>query len=268
MGFSHSVRVFRAGVALGIKQAWQEKITILGSLIIYGTIMLLYGGVIKMIPDADLAKHGYSHSQMIWYLAITEYVLFICASWGFKEVQNDFQSEQIYLSLLRPYRASLVRISVWAGEALVRAAGMFVPVMLFITWLAGGLQMSALQVIGMLLSIPLSAVMMLAGLYIIGASCLWFVQSEPAYWIWNKSIFLLGALLWPMAYYPVMMQNIMWSTPFPAILAQAGEWALDPSLTRILLGFVHQLFWCLVAVFVLRWFDGVVLRKIQSGEGV
>lgn len=267
MSLSHSLGVFRIGMTLGMKQMWRDKITILGAFLIYASLILLYGGVMKMIPPADLAKHNLTAAQLIWYMAMTEYVLFICASYGFKEVQNDFMSEQMYLSLLRPYRTSLVRMSLWAGESLVRGACLFFPVMLFTTWLAGGYILTPLHSVGLLLSLPLSAVITLCAIYVIGASCLWFVQSEPACWIWYKSVFLFGALVVPLSFYPSWMFVFAWFTPFPAILSLAGQWALNQPAAFYALAFVHQAFWCAMALLFLRWFDGVVLRKIQAGEG-
>ncbi len=266
--WSFSLRVFWIAVAYGFRQTMQQKILFVGAFLVYATIMVFYSGIIKMITPEDLAKHGFSHAQLIWYLAITEYILFSCVSWVFKEVQSDFQSGQMSLSLLRPYPTSLTRVMVWYGEALARLLVLFAPMMVVTALLAGEFVMTPFQTMGMLLSVPLGAVIMECAFYMIGASCLWFVQAEPASWVWQKAVFLFGAMIWPMAFYPLWMKGFMWATPFPAVLAAAGSWALNLSPFYYVLAFLHQVFWAITSLIVLRWFDGVVLRKVQAGEGV
>ncbi|MFA6280528.1 MAG: hypothetical protein WC612_07035 [Bdellovibrionales bacterium] len=266
-GLSNSLSVLGIGLRLGFRQTMQQKILFVGAFLVYATIMVFYAGIIKMISPADLAKHGYSHAQLIWYLAITEYMLFSCVSWVFKEVQSDFHSGQMSLSLLRPYPTSLTRVSIWCGEALARLLVLFVPMMGITALLAGAFVMTPLQTVGMVLSLPLGAVITECAFYMIGASCLWFAQAEPASWVWQKAVFLFGAMIWPMAFYPLWMKGIMWATPFPAVLAAAGSWALHHSALYYALAFLHQVFWAAAFLALLRWFDGVIMRKIQSGEG-
>ena len=267
MRVAHALGVFKIGLLNGFKQTMAEKIIFLGSFLVYATIMLLYAGIIKLIPDGDLVKHGFTHAQMIWYLGITEYMLFTCTSWGFKEVQNEFWDGRSDFALLRPFPASLTRVAIWSGESLARALVLIVPSLAVLTALTGTVELSPLGLLGVIASMPMSILMMLCAAYMIGASCLWFVQAEPAFWIWQKSIFLLGPMVWPMAFYPLWLKGVMWASPFPGILRQAGQWAIGHSLAEIAFGFAHQLIWCALLFLIMRRFDSVVLRRVQTGGG-
>jgi len=258
-------RVLRLGFVHGFAQAMEQKILFGGSLIIYATIMVFYAGIIKMIAHDDLAEHGYTHAQLIWYLATTEYVLFSCVAWVFKDLQNDIKGGQIDLALLRPYPDSFLCLSIWGGETAARLLVLFAPMMGVTALLAGGEVPAPLDVLGLLISIPLGALIMQCAFYMIGASCLWFEQAEPASWIWQKSVFLFGAMIWPMAFYPLWMRGVMWATPFPAVLAAAGGWVLGESGLYHLLALAHQAFWACVFLFLLRRFDRAVLRRVQRG---
>jgi ABC-type uncharacterized transport system permease subunit len=258
--------IFLVCARMGFKGALQDKILILGSFLIYATLLVLYGGVVKMIPDADLAPYGLTHAQMIWYLGTTEFILFTSASWGFKEVQASFQSEEAYLGILRPASYAFVRFSFWSGASLVWTILLFPLYFVFMGWLAGSYVMSLWHVLGVLVSMPLASLMMNCGCYIVGASCLWFVQAEPAFWIWQKAIFLLGAMLWPLMFYPLWAQGVIWALPFHGILTHGGNWTLDMPVQTYVWGFVNQIVWSIIFLFALRAFDRVVLRRVQSGE--
>ncbi len=260
----HSLNVIAACAKMGFKQALAQPVLILGSFLTYATIMLLYAGIIRLIPEADLARFGFRHDEMIWYLGITEYVLFATPSWCFKELQNEITSGQIHLAILRPVSAAFMQMSVWAGEGAARALVLFPPFLALMFLLGGGFVLSPGHVAGLIFSIPLSIVLSVCGWFLVGASCLWFIQSEPAFWVWQKSIFLLGAMMWPMAFYPLWLQVLCWITPFPAMLAIAGRWTLEADAWVYVVAFAHQIFWTVAMIGLVSLFERKVLRHIQE----
>ncbi len=264
---THTMRVLSLGIRLGFRQVFANAATLLAGFMIYAIIIILYAGVLRQIPDADLAGFSFTKEQMIWYLATTEIILFCAATSAFKDVQNAIVSEELHLSLLRPFPTTLAHAAIWFGENLARMT-VYLPLYYILTlWLTDGQTLLPSQMIGVILSAPLGLLIMVCGSYIIGASCLWFVQSEPAFWVWNKAIFLFGAMLWPMAFYPSWLQTFMWLTPFPGTLAFGGNWTIGSSVGVLALGALHQIVWAIAFVFILNWFNGVILRRVQRKGG-
>ena len=252
---------------MGARNALADKIMLLGSFVVYLAIVVIYAGVLRMVPLDDIAPYHLTHAKMIWYLGTTEMILFLGSSWAFKEVQNAFLSYDAHLSLLRPVSYAFTRFSFWAGDSFVRAL-VFVPCYyLLMWWLSGELVMSASATLGMLLSLPLGVVMMNAASYMVGAACLWVSYSDPVFWVWHKLIFLLSAMLWPLLFYPVWLQDIIWFLPFPGILAHGGNWTLDLSPHSYWVGFLNQIIWSVLMMLILRFFDRLVMQRIQMGEG-
>ena len=258
---SLSWHCFRAG----FMQAFVDKILFVGLFLVYATIMLLYSGVIKMIPHDVLAPLGLTKTQMIWYLGTTELILFTGSNWCFKDVQNDFLTGQADLAIVRPYPDSLLRVALWMGQSVSRALVLFFPYFLLMIALTGAIIPTVWDILGMFLSIPLGMFIMMAASYMIGASCLWFVQAEPASWVWQKSIFLFGAMIWPVIFYPVWLHALVWFTPFPAVLMLAGNWMLPLGPTDYILGFVHQMLWAIAFFKITLWLDLRILRRVQEG---
>lgn len=263
--FAGMTRVFWVCAKMGFKQALVQPLLIFGSFLTYGVIMLLYAGIIRMIPEADLARFGFGHDEMIWYLGTTEFVLFAVPSWLFKELQNDITGGQLHLAMLRPVSNAVIKMAVWLGEGAVRVLAFFPFYFLLMFYLTGGkVVLSLPHLLGLAASIPLSALIAVAGWYVIGSSCLWFVQAEPAAWVWQKAIFLFGAMLWPMAFYPLWLQIICWATPFPAILAIAGRWTLEADAWLYVAAFAHQIFWAGAMIGLALLLERKVLRHLQE----
>ncbi len=267
MNLRYGLRVIGKAAQLGFRQVFADKIILLGSFLVYLTIMVLYSGIIKQIPLDEIAPYGLSHAHMIWYMGTAEIVLFMSVGWSYKEVQHEIKTEQIYLSLLRPFPSSLLRVSMWGGEASARFIIYFPLYLLLMYELSDSFNLSLPCVIGAIFSISMGVFMLLCGNYFVGASCLWIDQSEIAHFFWQKFVFLFGALLWPIIFYPDWMKPILWVTPFPAILATTGNWALDFTFMERVLMVLHQLCWGLGFFVLLSWYDLKILQRIQKGRG-
>lgn len=260
----HKAAVFNQCARMGFKNILADKILLLGSSLVYCALMLLYAGVIRLIPSDTLAPFGYTHEQMIWYIGTAEYIVFSGTEWWFKELQNDINTSQIHLSLLRPVSNTLLRVATWFGEGMARSIMLFPVYFLIMIVLTEGNTPSVSAILGIVASLPLATVMLACGAYLVGGSCLWFIQSEPAFWIWQKAIFLLGAMMWPMSFYPEWAQIAMWFTPFPGILANGANWVLDNGPASYALSAMHQTLWAVAFAFLLKRFDAKILRHMQT----
>ena len=94
-------RVIAKAAVLGFKKVLSEHLLLLGNFIMYATLIIAYGGIFRSVPGEELIFHKLSQGQMVWYIGITELVLF-CGSLHFRELQYDVQNDHIYLEFLRP----------------------------------------------------------------------------------------------------------------------------------------------------------------------
>lgn len=267
MNIRHTYNVLSTAATFGFKQIFADKAVLLMSFAVYILIMVLFGGLMNMIPMDDIGPLGLTSAKMIWYMGTTELVLFTAVSWNFKDLQHSIKTEQIHLSLLRPFSSALVQVSMWCGESFARFCVYFPLYYVFITLFAGSFDQSAWHATGMMLSMPLGIFMLLCGNYFVGASCLWLAQSEIAFFIWQKMIFVLGAMFWPLIFYPDWVKPIIWATPFPAMLAASGNWTLSYGMWERTLIVGHQFVWGCLFFYLLLLYDRRVLRRIQKGEG-
>ena len=265
MSLRHKIRVFIGAAKIGFKHIISEQLPLLGSFIMFAVLVVAYSGVFRWIPAEDLAAHNLTYVQMVWYIAVTEFVLF-CGSFAhFKDLQHDIQTDQIHLELLRPCPVWIVRLGEWSGQYVARFSALVIPCFA-LTFYESGLHGLALtSILGIVASLPVAGSMLLVCNFMLGVSCLWLKQAEPAYWIWQKSLFLLGALLWPLALYPSLFGKLVWLTPFPAILAVPGGWITSSDTQNHVQGAICQMFWLVIFILLAIAANRALIRRIQSG---
>lgn len=237
------LRVYGGAVRLGFKQGMGERITLVGSIIMYATLIVAYGGVFRAIAPEELAPHHLTSALLIWYLGVTEFVLFCGTFAHYRELQHDIETDQIHIEILRPCPLWIVRVGEWSGQYGARFAVQSIPCLIIVALTAGGNSPTWQGLSGVVGSLPLAGLVILITNFLLGASCLWLRQAEPIFWIWQKALFLLGALLWPLALYPNIVHKLTWLTPFPAILAVPGAWITPDDLVSHNQGLLIQLFW-------------------------
>ncbi|WNV05957.1 hypothetical protein RP726_05955 [Candidatus Methylospira mobilis] len=265
MKLRHRLSVFTASARLGFKQVLDERLGLLGGFLMYATLVIAYAGVFRWIPADNLAGYRLSFSQLVWYLGTTEFVLF-CGSFAyFRELQQEIQSDQIHLALLRPCPVWVVKLGEWSGQYTGRFIVLALPCYVLSYCTAGQTGPGFDSVAGIVASLPMAGFIMVACTFMLGASCLWLTQAEPAFWIWQKCLFLLGALLWPLALYPGLMSRLVWLTPFPSMLAVLGAWIVSNDGATHMAGFFHQIFWVIVCVALVAATNRAMLRRIQAG---
>ena len=259
----YAISVYLGAGKLGFKQVFTERLSLFGSFLMYSTIIVAYSSVFRFITFEDMARHGLTYEGMVWYVGATELVLFCCSSAHFRELQYDIQSDQVHLELLRPCPSWIVRIGGWSGQYLARLMMLIAPCAIVTGLAAGDFNLPLVNFLGVIASASLAALILLCSYFIIGVSCLWIKQAEPLFWIWQKGLFLFGALLWPLTFYPDALSTAVWFTPFPSMLAAVGEWTVTGNIHLWYLA--HQLLWLVVFVVTTAWVNRVILHRIQKG---
>ncbi|NTU76440.1 MAG: hypothetical protein HGA90_01250 [Alphaproteobacteria bacterium] len=262
----HRLGVFRAAAKLGFKQVLQERLILCGQYLIFSTIVIAYAGIFRWVPESVLAPRGLTNAMLIWYMAGTEFGLF-CSSFYFKELQGEIYADQIHLALLRPCPLWVVKLGEWSGQYLARMIALVFPAVAVAGFMSGDFSLAPHFLLGLALSLPAAGVISIAAHFIIGSSCLWLKQAEPIYWIWQKCMFLFGALLWPLALYPDLLRTLVWFTPFPAILAVPAGWVLPHEASTVALSVIYQLLWASLFVGLAAAINRALLRHIQRGGG-
>jgi ABC-2 type transport system permease protein len=266
MRLGHAIAVFAHAAQLGLKHTLSERLLLLGSFLTYATIVLAYSAVFRAVGSASVAAHGLTQANLIWYMGLTEFVVFCTSTFQYREFAHEIQSGEIDLLLVRPCPVWIVKLGDGSGRFLARLLVLAVPCLALTGVVAGQAFPGAASLLAALLSALLASPLLTASFFMAGASCLWVRQAEPVFWIWQKSLFLLGGLLWPLSIYPPAVRLLAWLSPFPAMMATPAQWGLPGGGWWLAAALLHQIFWAAAIVLAMAKVDRAVLRAIQEGE--
>jgi viologen exporter family transport system permease protein len=207
----------RAAARRSRAQRW----ALAGRMLFVGIIMFTFSRIWSAIgPRGGLA--GVGPRELIWYIALTEWSV-LSVPQAFLAIEADVKSGDVACRLVRPVAYVGTQLAEAAGETATRLAFIGPSAALFAFLIAGGLPADPR---GLLLALPLVLVacaLLLLCVTAIGVSSFWITDSMPFYWIWQKLMFVLGGLLFPLELYPDWLRRIAALTPFPAMCGSVGS---------------------------------------------
>ena len=211
------------------------------------------------------ASVGGDPNTLVWYLAITEWVLMSVPHVHFR-MEDDVRRGDVAYQIARPasYLGGLFAESV--GAAAVRA-----PVLLagacVASWIFAGPPARPVSVARAIMFGAAASLVLVSYNILLGITAFWLGDIAPVYWIWQKLTFVLGGLLLPLTLYPDIVVRIARYTPFSAFLAGPGSFVLDRSffgagtLVLVLLG------WAAVAALLGITAFHHIARRLQLNGG-
>jgi ABC-2 type transport system permease protein len=185
---------------------------------------------------------GYTGRQLTWYLYWSEAAITSLNPRQIETTGDDIASGAVAVDLLRPASVVGLRIVTELGRALPRLAGSLVIGFFLASAIGGGpVSWTALA-----LSVPSLVLAMACNLtaqHACAGAAFWIRDARSTWFLYQKLVFLLGAMLMPVQILPSWLQSAAWHLPFlsmayaPARLA-AGFW--EPGLLA------QQLMWLVV----------------------
>ena len=102
---------------------------------------------------------------------------------------------------------------------------------------------------------------------VIGFLTAWVGNPAPAYWIWQKLVFVFGGLFIPLTLYPAWLRDLGRETPFAAILFHPASLVLDARPEAILGVLLRQGLWLIFAAALVAVVANAATRRFVR-EGV
>jgi ABC-2 type transport system permease protein len=207
---------YLAYAGLGFREARGEPGELLGRVVFFALILGVFSAVWRAVAETASAA-ARDPREMLWYLAMTEWVVLTAPMVHF-QMEQEIRRGDVAYQLARPASWLGARLAHGLGALAVRAPVLLV-VACAIAWLyAGPPQRPAGLALAIAFGLAAAVVMTLFHVAI-GVAAFWLGDVAPAYWIWQKLLFVLGGLLLPLQFYPALFVRLARLTPFPALLA-------------------------------------------------
>jgi ABC-2 type transport system permease protein len=261
MSGTQTVRALAALFAMGWRRAVAERVGLIGRMLLYGLVLLIFQAVWRATPLGELAGISLDESQLIWYVALTEWIVFATA-YPYRWVETDILKGRIGWLAARPLAYPSAITAEWAGETTLRliVLGLFG---FAVTYAATGTVpiapgLAPWVFLGGLLGMTLGFAIQLA----IGLVASWLGTAQPIWWVTQKLSFILGGLLLPLPIYPDPIRSLAEASPFsamlywPASLVLGGEAGALPVILK-------QLAWLALLGAAAVALSEVTIRRVQ-----
>ena len=217
-----------------------------------------YGGYAQQI--------GYQYEDMVWYLATTEAILLARSQlWG--KISQEIKSGEIAYAMSKPYTYPLFELAASFGESLFRFILNIVIASLCALVLTGTFIENPLAW-GMFGVMAIFSLVIDAGIgLVIGILSFFFEEVEPVYWVYDKILYTLGGLFFPIEIFPDFLKKIAEILPFKTILYLPAKSLIKFNLQTSVEGFAQQaiVLASLFLLVVLLW--SVSVRKVTIHGG-
>jgi len=205
-----------AFVRVGVVRALNERGELYGRLLFLPIILGVFYELWSAVGEAGMPTASAPH-DLVWYLAATEWVV-LSPPLIFNDVQEDVRRGDIACALPRPisYLGSMFcqGMGMLAVRAPVLGLGLFACALAFTRVLPEPSDVLWVAAFG------LAAMGFIVACYLLlGLAAFWLDDVTPLYWIWQKSLFLLGGLMVPLELYPEWFRELGSFTPFPSLLS-------------------------------------------------
>ncbi len=198
-----------------LMSTFQYVINILFRLINFILFIFIFMNLWNYIYDnPNELINGYSKTQMIWYVIITEII------WGAiegrkycRKIVDDVRGGNIAYMINKPYSYIGYAVSGHLGETTIRIIiSMVVGFTMGIIFLKSFPALTAPAVIIVFISGILAVLINLLLITFIGLISFIIEDSNPIFWLYSKMILVLG-VLFPIEYFPGILAKIMRYSP-------------------------------------------------------
>jgi ABC-type uncharacterized transport system permease subunit len=258
-------RALAAFVALGWHEAAAAPLALCGRAALYVVVLAIFARLWQVTPLGELPPPAPSAAQLLWYLAITEWIVFT-GGMPYLDVEADITGGEIAVALQRPLPYGAAVLARWAGGAAFNLIVLGVIGTAAAWVLTGTLSLTLAMLPGLLLSGGIAIALILLCHLQLGYLSLWLGSAAPAFWVWQKATFVLGGLLIPLTLYPSPWRGIAAASPFAAMLFAPGSLAFDSSWPHVAAVLGGQIFWlALLGAVSVALGRAVVARLLERG---
>ncbi len=260
------MRKYAAIAGISIKNALVYRANITGRIIFYFVFIFVFFSLWSMIYSGNEIE-GYNLTQMIWYVCMTELVVFCSGAGIFGRMNHEIKSGSVAYQLLRPWNYVFRQFADMLGNISFSASIFtFMAIILGMVFVGPIKNFNPAAIPFIIVSFMLSITMNFFIYMSLGLLAFYFEESSPFYFIYQKLLFVFGMLL-PIEFLPVWAQEILIYLPFSLITWAPAKMVVNFSYGHALKVIPLQAIWCAAAIMLSLFVFSRGVRKINVHGG-
>jgi ABC-2 type transport system permease protein len=237
-------------------------------IIFLGVILFIFLQLWRVTYAGTAASElgGFSLTQMLWYLAMTEAIM-LSRGKVTLEVDEDVRSGALAVQLIRPLSYPLYRLFTALGERLISFSLSAVAGTVIVLVLVGPISFSFTGLILFALALPLAFVLDFLSFFCIGLCAFWLEDTSGLMLIYSRLTMILGGMLIPLELFPEWSQSVLRALPFSSIVYGPAKLFVTPSLEFFLDLLLRQGLATLVGAVLVMFVYRAGLKRISAQGG-
>jgi ABC-2 type transport system permease protein len=260
------MKKYLALAGISIKNALVYRANVTGRMIFYFVFIFVFFSLWRMVYSGNEIA-GYNLTQMVWYVCMTELVVFCSGAGIFGVMNQEVKSGSIAYELLRPWNYIYKQFASTLGN-MTFSASVFTLMAIVLGFIfvgpLPGFNAAAIPFI--ILSFILSITMNFFFLMSLGLLAFYFEENSPFYFIYQKLLFVFGMLI-PIEFLPLWAQGILRYLPFSLITWGPAKMVVDFSFEYAMQILPLQIIWCVVAISLAHFVFSRGVKKVNVHGG-
>ena len=240
-GWRSIARVFDITLRTSIRRTFAERGGLLVAVVFYLLVTAVLAGIWRIAAHGHHDNIvGYSAVALTWYIAMSEAVTIPLNMRMIADIGDDVASGGIAIELLRPVSVLGVRLATELGRALPKLL-LCLGCGAALASLTGG---AVKHPAALLLAAPSAILAITCNIiaqHAFAATSFWLRDAGSAWFLYQKLVFILGGMLFPLQVMPSWLHNIARWLPFEAMAyapARLAAGFFDPGVLLIQLAWI------------------------------
>lgn len=232
-------------------------------------MMFIYLNLWEYIySDSTQIINGYTMSQMVWYVLITEVLWFGTRNKILtKEINNDIKTGNIAYNINKPYNYVAYIISKHLGEISIKLILYMIVGIIIGIWFVGPIPDFNF------INIPLILIVLILGILInsilrisISLISFWIEDSTPFHWVYDKMILVIGTLF-PIEMFPKVLRPIIKCTPIFVVSYGPAKLLIHFSIESFMQIIFAQIIYLIISILIVGILYSKGVKKLNVNGG-
>ncbi|MGN0973620.1 MAG: ABC transporter permease [Bacilli bacterium] len=221
-----------------------------------------------LYDDPNQIINGYTYSQMVWYVIITEILWSVISGRKLcQKISMDVKTGNIAYNINKPYSYIGYILSTHLGDIVIKGViYSILGMILGFIFIGSFPNISFISILLVLISCIFSNVISIFFICFIGLFSLFIEDSGPFYWLYSKVILVLGTIF-PIEYFPEVIRPILKFSPVYVISYGPAKLFVDFNYNNALSIIVAQIIYILLSYLLclLVYKKGVKKLNVNGG---
>jgi len=229
-------------------------------------IIFIFSQLWSTVYAGKAAIEGFTIVMIMWYFLMTECIVTTQGHVA-DDIGKEVKSGDLANHLNKPYHYLLQKFSTNIGFALFKFTSHFAIGSIIVLLTVGGIKINYLTLPLVAICVVLAVIMHFAIKAFIGIFAFWFEEARSLEFLYDKIIFIIGGMFFPLEFFPPWLAKISswlpfsYSTYYPAKLFVAFDMHLFFQVV------LFQLMWLTIIITVAFITFNILAKKVSINGG-